>query len=399
MANDLSAPLGRKRAAAASKPAAAGGGGLSFNLKPTSFPLARIAFGVTALILIGVGARIFLVDDPMGGRPVTNIDVNGGNNANAVAENVAPTSMATITAEPEVPTSQLGVTIVGDDVPDGNPIMGGVDFATANADGLLPDLLEETEQGAIPRTAATGVTPFEAYAQPSLTPATADGKKLIAVVVTGLGLNETGTANAIDMLPGGVTLAFAPYGKDLGRTVASARSNGHEILLEVPLEPFDYPESDPGPDTLLTGQAPRDNLDKLFTVMAKFGGYVGLINHMGARFTASTADFAPVMEELGVRGLGYIDDGSSNRSVATQLAAANGVHIGRADLTLDQTPSKAAILDRLKELEMRALERGQAIGVISALPVSVQTLAEWARQAEEQGFVLVPITALMQPTS
>lgn len=400
MANDLSAPLGRKRAAAASKPAAAGGGGLSFNLKPTSFPLARIAFGVTALILIGVGARVFLVNDPMGGRPVTTIDVNGGNNANAVAENVAPTSMATITAEPEVPASQLGVTIVGDDVPDGNPVMsGGVDMATANADGLLPDLLEETDQGAIPRTAATGVTPFEAYAQPSLTPATADGKKLIAIVMTGLGLNETGTANAIDTLPGGVTLAFAPYGKDLGRTVASARSGGHEILLEVPLEPFDYPESDPGPDTLLTGQAPRDNLDKLFTVMAKFGGYVGLINHMGARFTASTADFAPVMEELGVRGLGYIDDGSSNRSVATQLATANGVHFGRADLTLDQTPSKAAILSMLEELEQRALDRGQAIGVISALPVSVQTLAEWARGAEEQGFVIVPVSALMQSPS
>jgi polysaccharide deacetylase 2 family uncharacterized protein YibQ len=399
MANDLSAPLGRKRAAPSKPAAAGGGGGMNFNLKPTSFPLARIAFGVTALILIGVGARIFLVNDPMGGRPVTHIDVNGGNNANAVAETVAPTSMATITAEPEMPASQLGVTIIGDDVPDGNPIAGGVDFATANADGLLPDLLEETEQGAIPRTAATGVTPFEAYAQPGLTPATADGKKLIAVVVTGLGLNETGTATAIDTLPGGVTLAFAPYGKDLGRTVASARSGGHEILLEVPLEPFDYPESDPGPDTLLTGQAPRDNLDKLFTVMAKFGGYVGLINHMGARFTASTADFAPVMEELGVRGLGYLDDGSSNRSVATQLATANGVNFGRADLTLDQTPSKAAILSRLEELESRAVERGQAIGVISALPVSVQTLADWASQAEERGFVIVPISALMKSTS
>jgi polysaccharide deacetylase 2 family uncharacterized protein YibQ len=384
MAEDLSAPLGRRRVAA--KPAARA----PLNLKPSSLPLARIAFGVAALIVVGVGARILLVNDPMGGRPVTTIDVNAGG-ANAIADTVAPTGNVTITAEPETPA---GVTIVGDDVPDGNPQATGLE--NANADGLLPDLLEETEHGPIPRIAANGETPFSAYARPSLTPATADGKKLIAIVVTGLGLNETGTANAIDTLPDNITLAFAPYGKGLNRTVASARAGGHEILLEMPLEPFDYPDSDPGPDTLLTGQAPRDNLDKLFNVMAKFGGYVGLINHMGARFTASTADFAPIMEELGARGLGYIDDGSSNRSVATQLAAANGVAFGRADMMLDADPSRPAILEQLAALEARATDSGQAIGVISALPISVQTLAEWANAAEEHGFAIVPISALMK---
>jgi polysaccharide deacetylase 2 family uncharacterized protein YibQ len=388
MANDLSAPLGRKRAA---KPAAR-----SFALTPTSLPLARIAFGVAALILVGVGARVLLVNDPMGGRPVTTIDVNAGG-ANAIADTVAPDGTVTITAEPETPATNLGVTIVGDDVPDGDPAALGLE--SANAEGLLPDLLEETEHGPIPRTAATGETPFETYARPSLTPATADGKKLIAIVVTGLGLNETGTANAIDALPDTVTLAFAPYGKGLNRTVASARAGGHEILLEMPLEPFDYPDSDPGPDTLLTGQAPRDNLDKLFTVMAKFGGYVGLINHMGARFTASTADFAPIMEELGARGLGYLDDGSSNRSVATQLAAANRVPFGRADMMLDQNPSRTAILEQLATLEARASDNGQAIGVISALPISVQTLAEWASSAEGNGFAIVPVSALMKAGS
>lgn len=387
MAQDLSTPL---RGKTAPKPS------LKLNFTPSSLPLARIAFGVAALIVVGVGARVLLVSDPMGGRPVTEIAVNSGG-ANAIADTVAPGSKVTITAEPEQPAQNLGITIVGDDVPDGDP--QSMTLEAASADGLIPDLLEETEHGPIPRIAGTGETPFQAYAKPSLTPATAGGKKLIAIVVTGLGLNETGTANAIDTLPEAVTLAFAPYGKSLNGTVASARAGGHEILLEVPLEPFDYPDSDPGPDTLLTGQAPRDNLDKLFTVMAKFGGYVGVMNHMGARFTSSTADFAPVMEELGARGLGYLDDGSSNRSVATQLATANGVAFGRADMTLDQTPSRAAILEQLAALEARASDAGQAIGVISALPISVQTLTDWAGKLDAQGFAIVPISALMKSAS
>jgi polysaccharide deacetylase 2 family uncharacterized protein YibQ len=391
MADDLSAPLtGRKRQ---TPPPAREKRAL--NLRPSELPLARIAFGVAALIIVGIGARILLVNDPMGGRPVAEIDVSGTGNANAVANTVAATtSMATITADPETPIDNSGVTIVGDDVPDGDP--AAAEFSPTGADGLFPELLEDTEYGPIPRIAETGQRPFDAYARPSLTPESADGRKLIAIIVTGLGLNESGTATAIDTLPEAVTLAFAPYGRNLERTVASARTGGHEVLLEVPLEPFDYPESDPGPETLLTGQAPRDNLQKLFTVMGKFGGYVGLINHMGARFTSSTADFAPVMEELGSRGLGYLDDGTSNRSVATQLAAANGVEFARADIVLDLVPSRASILEQLRALESKATEAGIAIAVISALPISVQTLAEWTKTAEEQGYTIVPVSALMK---
>jgi polysaccharide deacetylase 2 family uncharacterized protein YibQ len=218
---------------------------------------------------------------------------------------------------------------------------------------------------------------------------------MIAVVVTGLGLNEQGTLDAVDRLPAEVTLAFAPYGRTLDRTTGAARADGHELFLEVPLEPFDYPDNDPGPETLLTGQPARANLDKLYWLLGRFGGYAGLINYMGARFTASTADFAPVMEEIAARGLGYLDDGSSNRSLAAQLAESNTVPFGRADLMLDGNPTRAAILSRLADLEEKALAGGGAIGIVSALPVSIDTIAEWAQGLEERGFVLVPASMLM----
>jgi polysaccharide deacetylase 2 family uncharacterized protein YibQ len=130
--------------------------------------------------------------------------------------------------------------------------------------------------------------------------------------------------------------------------------------------------------------------------MGKFGGYTGLINNMGARFTSSGADFGPMMEELGARGLGYVDDGSSNRSLAEQLSSANKVPFARADLALDANPSRAAILSQLGQLEDKARIGGSAIGVISALPISVTTLAEWSNKLESRGFVLVPASTLMK---
>jgi polysaccharide deacetylase 2 family uncharacterized protein YibQ len=119
---------------------------------------------------------------------------------------------------------------------------------------------------------------------------------------------------------------------------------------------------------------------------------------MGARFTASGADFGPVMEELGARGLGYLDDGSSNRSLAPQLAQANRVPFARVDAVVDANPSRTSILAQLQALEDRAKAKGSAIGIVSALPVSIEVVTEWARGIEDKGIQIVPASALMGKT-
>ena len=383
MASDLDAPLSRRRAKAA--PLAG----------RRHLPIARLAFGGIAVLLGAVALRVMLVDDPGGGRPSAEVAISSTRNANpAVGENASNPDASPITVGPEIPVSQIPSAETIEALPEGPPVEQ--DAPEPDAWGNYPDLVEETEYGPIPRIGGTGETPFAAYARPSITPAVAGGKPLVAIVVTGLGLNLSGSLDAIDTLPETVTLAFAPYGKNLERTVSSARADGHEIFLEVPLEPFDYPENDPGPDTLLAGQAPRDNMQKLYKVMSTFGGYAGIINNMGARFTASGADFGPMMEELGARGLGYVDDGSSNRSLAPQLAQANRVPFGRVDMMLDGNPARAAILENLAALEAKARTQGAAIGIVTALPVSVQTIAEWARGLEAKGIQLVPVSALMK---
>ncbi|MFD2647692.1 divergent polysaccharide deacetylase family protein [Devosia albogilva] len=366
MANDLSTPLtGRKRQTGVRR----------------HLPVARAL--LLLLVVIGGAAalRILTVDEPDGGRPTAEVPITSTRDANAVANAVAP-GPVTITADPQQYP-------VGETPP--APSAG----TTPDLFGALPDLSEETGDGALPRISATGLTPFTAYSAPA-PEAAVSGAPKIAIVVSGLGINEQASLDAIDQLPEAITMGFAPYGKSLVATVAAARSGGHEVLLEIPLEPFDYPQNDPGPQTLLTGDAPRANLDKLFWLMSRFGGYFGLMNNMGARFTASAADFSPIMEELGARGLGYLDDGSSNRSVAPQLAEANKVPFSRVDAVIDANPSPQSIQSALASLEEKAKQNGAAIGMVSALPLSVAAVAEWARGLEQRGLMLVPASALMQ---
>ena len=253
--------------------------------------------------------------------------------------------------------------------------------------------LEQSSYGAIPRIAANGLRPAEIYGRRADIPAAKKNAPRIAIVVGGLGISASLTQQAIKSLPAPVTFAFSPYGADVGRTVAQARAEGHEALLQVPMEPLDFPDNDPGPHALLTSLSGAQNLDRLHWLMSRMQGYVGIVNTMGARFIASETALTPVLNDVAARGLVYIDNGTSAKSLAGQIAGAGGLPFARADVVLDAMPAGTQIDAALARLETLARERGVAVGIAAALPASIERIAQWTKAAEIRGFVLVPITA------
>src|SRR5712691_6754319 len=128
-------------------------------------------------------------------------------------------------------------------------------------------------------------------------------------------------------------------------------------------------------------------------LMSRFQGYVGVANYMGGRFTASEPAFAPMLREVAKRGLMYVDDGASPRSLAGQIAGANSLPFVKANIVLDAVPTPDEIDRALLRLESMARDSGLAVGIASALPVSIARIAKWIKAAEARGFTLVPISA------
>jgi hypothetical protein len=256
--------------------------------------------------------------------------------------------------------------------------------------GADPRLLEKTRYGMIP-VAAENLKPFTAYAAP-FDQAKAAKMPVIAIVIGGLGVGAAKTSDAIMRLPGAVTLAFTPYGSDPGKLAEKARAQRHEIFLQIPMEPYDYPDNDPGPQTLLATLGAEQNLDRLFWHLGRLQAYAGIANFMGARFVATDVAMAPVIREAAKRGLGYFDDGSAPRSVAGSLAASQAMPFAKGDVTVDAVPTSAEIDHALAKLETMAKERGIAIGTASALPVSIERISAWTRGLESRGVLLVPLT-------
>jgi uncharacterized protein len=368
----------------------------------------RLALLAGAALIFGLGVFLVETDDPLGGEPyaVASVDMHPPAPPPPSAPPAAPNAPAAApTAAPAASfsTSQIevsnGVKVVRGGKAAGP---GSLIIQVPEAIGMhltaAPDkrLTDKSKYGLLPRVGADGTRPSDAYARPPLISGKLKaGAPRVALLVGGLGLSESGTQDAIVKLPGAVSLGFAPYGADVERAAAQAREEGHEAFLQAPMEPFDYPANNPGPHTLLSGLSPADNLDNLHWLMTRFTGYVGVTNFLGAKFTADKDALSPVLSEIATRGLFYVDDGSSPRSLAREQAPAFNLRAAVADIVIDADQSPQAIEAALVKLESLARANGAAIGVATALPVSVEHIGRWAGNLESRGLALVPLSSLV----
>jgi polysaccharide deacetylase 2 family uncharacterized protein YibQ len=254
-----------------------------------------------------------------------------------------------------------------------------------------PLLIEDSSEGPLPVIAPDGRTPMTVYAQAF----DRNGKRpKIAIVIQGLGVGTQATELALKTLPPPVTLAFVPFTTDVQASVDKARGGGHEVLLQVPMEPPDFPDSDPGPHALLVGASAEENVKRLNWAMSRFTGYVGIANLLGGRFLGEVGAIEPVLAEAAKRGLLFFDDGATSRSLSATAARHANATIATGTLVLDTVQTRAAIDNKLVQLEAQATRDGFAIGVASLYPVTMTRVAQWAGNASARGFELVPITAL-----
>ena len=347
-----------------------------------------------------VGFAVFN-DNPFGGEPIARVAIRQPTQEKAAAAVPDASGHEAKSAPKQAKAGEKTVTIIDGSSGTRQSVViagdaadqAGSDAAAGMMAGIDTRLLEKSRHGMIPAI-ADGVKPFNAYA------ADADRAKaarmpIVAIVVAGLGVGAAKTTDAIMKLPPAVTLAFTPYGADPGKLAERARAQHHEILLQVPMEPFDYPDNDPGPETLLTTLTTEQNIDRLYWHLSRFQGYAGIANFMGSRFVVSDAVMQPILREAAKRGLGYLDDGAAPRSVAATLAAGQAVPFAKADISIDAVPTAVEIDRALAKLETLAKERGMAVGIASALPISIERIGAWTKALESHGIMLAPLTTAM----
>ena len=278
-------------------------------------------------------------------------------------------------------------------LPDGASVAGGANYsvpvhqASPLVKAPIAGLFQNGPSGPLPVIAPDGRVPAQAYARPFRP----NGKPRVALIVGGLGLNAITTRAAIERLPPEVTLSFVPYAENLQGWIDQARAQGHEVMLEMPMEPSGYPDNDPGPYTLLASGGPDDVKAKMDWLLGRATGYFGVTNYLGDRFAASDQGMGAFLSVLRQHGVAFLDDGSFQRRPGAWARAS-------ADKIIDQTQSPAAVIAALNSLEAQAKIRGSALGTGFSYPVTVETAARWTAGLEQRGLQLAPASAMtMRP--
>jgi hypothetical protein len=212
-----------------------------------NIPVPKIIAGALALFLGAFVLWAVVADDPFGGEPIAVVPANLQLAAKPPDASGAPPPPPTALSDaaqhhdiaaappapappPAAPANTTTVTIIDgktgakQDVLVAAPANTAASAnATASVNGaastdavpLDQKFAEMTAHGSVPKIAADGTRPADAFARPvQPIPGKPDAPR-IALIVGGLGVSASATADAIAKLPGPVTLGFVPYGSDL----------------------------------------------------------------------------------------------------------------------------------------------------------------------------------------
>lgn len=256
--------------------------------------------------------------------------------------------------------------------------------------------MSETVNGVrLPRIAPDGRAPADAYARPFANPGQ---QPVVSLVVGGLGINATHTKSAIEELPPEVTLSFAPDAQRLQYWIDRARASGHEVLIELPMENFDYGRMKMHPQTLLAGKDASVNVARLNTLLGRASGYFGVINYQGSKFSGDAEAVRPVLQALSDRGVALVEDGSLEEASFDTVADATRVRYVKASAPIDTKLTADDINLQLLELETRAKATGAAMGAGYAFPITIEMAKIWTSELGQKGILLAPVSALVGTT-
>jgi polysaccharide deacetylase 2 family uncharacterized protein YibQ len=382
----------------AAGPSGSAAGGRSLALQILGNP-ALSAGGAGLFFLLAATATIVVAGDPTAGAPSVRIRLTqpgapppppGWREALTPDQaGAAPVTTDSLQLLPNAATGDNGQPIQGQAVISFPGAPGGDGQGLDNtAQALLPAPIAGLSApgpggGALPVIAPDGRTPAQVYARPFAS----NGKPKIGLVIGGLGLNSKGTREAIEQLPPEVTLSFVPYADGLQGWIDLARANGHEVLLEAPMEPNDYPDNDPGPYTLMAAGRAQDTVQRLDWLLSRAVGYFGVTNYLGSKFVTSDVGMSALASDLRQRGLAFVDDGSAARR-------GGGLPRASADRVIDDQLAGDAIDKQLLALEASALQNGQALGAGFAYPITLAQVRAWAAGLAQRGYQLAPASAL-----
>lgn len=216
---------------------------------------------------------------------------------------------------------------------------------------------------------------------------------VICIVVTGLGVDPALTQEAFDVLPPSINFAFSSYSPHYSQWFKKAEHYGHESLLEVPMEPIDYPNSDPGPETLLTALPPQENLRRLNVHLQKSAHYQGVINTMGGRFLALEEVLFLPLRRIKEKALIFVDTEENHLSKSRKVSQKLNAPFLQSSVNINPLVYEENVEESFERAKSTVENSTVTVLTIRATPKTIKALDQWVENLKDrEDLILLPLT-------
>lgn len=197
----------------------------------------------------------------------------------------------------------------------------------------------------------------------------------VAIIIDDMGYNKS-IANKFANLEKKLTFSVLPNSPHKREIATNAHNKGLEIMLHLPMEPFEYPRIDPGPFALLVSMTPDEITAQLSKDIATIPFAKGVNNHMGSRMTTMSSKMYQIFTILKKEDLFFIDSRTSSQSLCKPSARLLQISFAQRDVFLDHFQTADAIRRQIRNLIRKAVKNGSAIGIAHPHKTTYEVLKE-----------------------
>lgn len=220
-------------------------------------------------------------------------------------------------------------------------------------------------------------------------------KSKVALVVRDLGLSKSLTLNTLDM-KNNLTLGFTPYSVDVKNWVDQAVNKGFEVLVNIPMQPTDYPVNDPGPYAMINNLSKGENVSRFNWIATRSDKIAGYYTNEDETFSNSRSNFIPILERIKEGDRYLVFGNSSNSDGAVNMSEGLSVNISPVGNVIDTVLEEEKIRNKLLLLEAEAMRKGHAVGFLNPYPISLRVVQKWMKEIDNNKLVVVPVSAIFK---
>lgn len=227
--------------------------------------------------------------------------------------------------------------------------------------------------------------------------ATAPSARL-ALVLFGFS-DDPESARALFHRPLPFAVAVNPGAGSSNALFRAAREEEREVVLHLPLEPINFPQVNPGPGAILVTMKPVKITGMVRRYLEEAGPVSAVANHMGSLATQDMEVMRAVYQELKRRRLPFLHVMPAAGAVCKPLAADLGVEYDQPDFVIDtetRAENPRALEKRWSQVLEAARERGQALVMVRATPLTARWLEKALDRKRLDGVSVVSLESLLR---